>query len=219
MNDNYAIVDCETTGLDSPIKAVEVAWIRINKNMEVIDEFVSKVNPERPIHEGAQAIHGISLESVANCPKIEEVIGVLPQPFCFIAHNAKFDIRVLSPYIAYHSEICTLALARRWLKGLPNYKLVTLKEHLKLTNQTSHSALGDCRSTLEVLRLCAEASGRDLEGLRELESQPKMLPFMIFGMHRGKAFSDIPKGYRDWLAAQEDLHPDLKYTLERLKLV
>lgn len=219
MNDNYAIVDTETTGLDSPVKAVEVGWIRINKHMEVLEEFVSKINPERSIHEGAQAIHGISLESVADAPKIQDVVHLLPQPFCFIAYNAKFDIRVLSPYISYHSEICALALARRWIKGMPNYKLATLKEHLRLTQQVSHSALGDCRNTLEVLKLCAEASGRDLEGLRELESQPKMLPFMIFGMHRGKPFSEIPRPYRQWLAAQDDLHPDLKYTLDRLKLI
>lgn len=219
MNDNYAIVDCETTGLDQPIKAVEVGWIRINKNMEVLDEFVAKINPERNIHPGAEAIHGISLESVKDCPKIEEVIGQLPQPFCFIAHNARFDLGVLSPYIEYHSEICTLALARRWVKGPPNFKLVTLKEYLKLTTQTAHSALGDCRSTLEVLRVCAELSGRDLQGLRELESKPKMLHIMIFGKHKGKAFQDIPKGYLQWLSEQTDLHQDLRYTLNTLKLL
>lgn len=219
MNDNYAIVDTETTGLDKPIKAVEVGWIRINKHMEVLDEFVAKINPERTIHPGAENIHGISLKSVKDCPTIEKVIHQLPQPFCFIAHNARFDLEVLSPYIEYHSEICTLALARRWVKGPPNFKLVTLKEHLKLTEQTSHSALGDCRSTLEVLRICAEISGRDLEGLRELERTPKMLYTMIFGKHKGKAFKDIPKGYIDWLSAQEDLHQDLRFTLQTMKLL
>lgn len=217
----YAIIDSETTGLDSPIKAVEVAWILIDENMNTLEEEVHRVNPFRPINEGAIAIHNITDQMVANCPPIEEVVTLLPQPFVAIGHNVAFDLRVLGPYIEYCGDMCTLALSRRWVKGTTNHKLVTLKAELGFAETEAHSALGDCRSTLELLKFIANISGRNLVQLIELESVPKMLAKMPFGMHRGKNFSDVPKSYREWLLAKgkDDLHKDIRYTLEKMRVL
>ena len=213
---NFRIIDTETTGLDSPMRAVEVGWIHINEHMEVVDAFVAKVNPGRPIAAGASEIHGIFDHDVAQCPTVDQVVSALPKPFVAIGHNVGYDLRVLGEHIEWNAEICTLALARRWIPESPNHKLPTLKTFLGLPEQESHTALGDCHTCLDVLRICAERSGRDLKGLLLLESRPKMLPKMPFGMHKGKPFHLVPASYREWLLSKEDLHKDLEYTLKKL---
>lgn len=218
MTQHYRVIDTETTGL-AKAKACEVAWISVDENLNILDEQVHRVNPEKLIEEGASAIHGIYNVDVADCPTIEKVMEGFPTKLCFMGHNVRYDQGVLGSVISWNSELCTLALARRWIKDSPNHKLVTLKQHLKLSEQTSHSALGDCHTSLEVLKHVANLAGRNLTQLIELESKPKMLNTMPFGMHKGKLFSDIPKPYRAWLLAQEDLHKDIRYTLERLKIV
>lgn len=219
MTTTYLVLDTETTGLDPVIMPVEVAWIKIDENMNVLDEQVHRVNPLRPIHPGAIAIHGITDQDVALAPLVEVVTDLLPRPFVACGHNVGYDLRVLAPYIEYNGEICTLALSRRWIKGTSNHKLSTLKEELKLSEQASHSALGDCRTVLELLKLISTLSGRTLPQLLTLESLPKMLPVMPFGRYRGKKFNDIPRPYRDWLMSKEDLHKDLRYTLEKLHIL
>ena len=212
----FYVIDTETTGLDSPMRAVEVAWLHINENMEVLDRHVQLVNPGRPINPGASEIHGIYDHHVAQSPEVENVVSALPKPFVAIAHNVGYDLRVLAEHIEWNASICTLALARRWVPEAPNHKLPTLKDFLKLSEQESHSALGDCYTSLDVLRVCAERSGRNLKALLELESIPKMLPKMPFGMHKGKAFHEVPASYREWLLSKPDLHKDLEYTLKKL---
>jgi len=215
----YLVIDTETTGLISPVKPVELAWIHIDEEMNVLDEQVHRINPLLPISEGASAIHNIFDSDIALCPPVEEIVGFLPQPFVAIGHNISYDLRVLAPYVEWCGEICTLALSRRWVKGTSNHKLSTLKAELKLSEQASHSALGDTRTVLELLRLISTLSGRNLPQLLELETLPKMLTVMPFGKHRGKRFDQVPRPYRQWLMAQSDLHKDLRYTLERLRIV
>lgn len=215
---HYRIIDTETTGLSNP-KACEVAWICIDENLNALDSKVFRVNPGAPIEPGASNIHGIYDEDVLHCPAIEEVMHGFPSKLCFIGHNVPFDQRVLGSTISWNSELCTLALARRWVKDTANHKLVTLKEHFQLSDQKSHSALGDCQTVLELLYVLCELSGRNLKGLIELESKPKVLVKMPFGQHKGKLMKDLPVGYRQWLLTLPDLHKDILYTLKTLRLV
>jgi exodeoxyribonuclease X len=213
---HFILLDTETTGLDQPRRPVEVAWLVLDDKMNVLDTFNARVNPGRPINPGATEIHGIKDEDVAHCPAYGEVVSALPKPFVALGHNVKFDLDVLAEHIEWSGEICTLALARRWVGEAPNHKLPTLKTFLNLSDQQSHSALGDCYTSLEVLRVCSERSGRNLLELLELESVPKMLPRMPFGMHKGKMMQEVPASYREWLRSKPDLHKDLRYTLDKL---
>lgn len=216
---NYIVIDSETTGLASPISACEIAWIVIDESMTVLDEQRHLTDPQRPIDPGAQAIHGISNADVAGFPSNAEVCAKVPRPLIWIGHNSSYDQRVLGGHLEWSADLCTLALARRWVKGTTNHKLATLQQELKLSEQQSHSALGDCRTTLELLRLIVSLSGRTLSELVTLESQPKMIQRMPFGVHKGKLFAEIPKGYRQWMMTQTDWPKDIAYTLEKLNLL
>lgn len=215
----YLIVDTETSGLGSVVRACEIAWVTVDENLKVLDEQVHLTDPQIVIDPGAIAIHGITNEQVAGFPSNSDICAKMPQPFVWCGHNSSYDQRVIAEHVTFNGNLCTLALARRWLPNTTNHKLATLQKELGLSEQKSHSALGDCRTTLELLKVLLDKSGRTLPALVELESKPKMLPKMIFGKYRGKTFDQIPKSYRDWMLAQIDLHKDLRYTLEKLEIL
>lgn len=216
---NYLIVDTETSGLKAPIRACEIAWISVDQDLNVLDEQVHLTDPQIPMDPGAVGIHGITNEQVAGYPDNATICALMPQPFVWCGHNSSYDQRVLSEHVIYNANLCTLALARRWLPHTTNHKLVTLQKELGLSTQKSHSALGDCRTTLELLKVLLNKSGRTLPALVELESKPKLIPRMSFGMHKGKLFSEIPKSYIRWMTEQPDWHPDILYTINQMKLL
>lgn len=215
----YLIVDTETSGLGSVVRACEIAFLRVDENLNILEEQVHLTDPQIVMDPGAIAIHGITNEQVAGFPSNSDICAKMPQPFVWCGHNSSYDQRVIAEHVTFNGNLCTLALARRWLPNTTNHKLATLQKELGLSEQKSHSALGDCRTTLELLKVLLDKSGRTLPALVELESKPKMLPKMIFGKYRGKTFDQIPKSYRDWMLAQIDLHKDLRYTLEKLEIL
>ena len=124
---------------------------------------------------------------------------------------------MLKGHINPSHSLCTLALARQYIKGTTNHKLETLKKELGFPDQKSHSALGDVYTTLDLLRHVQDLAGVDLPTLFERASAPKIVHRITFGKHKGKLVTSLPVDYRNWLLAQEGLESNLRYTLERLK--
>lgn len=216
---HYTIIDTETTGLVAPIRACEIAWLVVDSGLNVLDQQCHLTDPEQPIAGGAQDIHGISWESVKGLPNNAAICAMLPKPMVWIGHNCSYDQGVIAEHTQFVDDLCTLALSRRWIKGTKNHKLGTLQAELGLPQQKLHSALGDCLTTLELLKIILAKTGKTLEQLIDLERTPKMLHVMPFGMHRGKRFDQIPSGYRNWLLDQSDLSKDIRYTLERTQIL
>ena len=209
----YYILDCETAGLTKGV--VELAWLRVDAQLNIHEEFRSLCNPQRKIEAGAQAIHGISDNDVKNAPTLAELAVRLPEQIDMIAHNSSFDARMISPHISVGRSLCTLALSRSHIKGTTNHKLPTLRTELNLPEQKDHSALGDVHTTLALLRHIVSITGIDVETHFKRLKEPRMLSKMLFGKFKGVAMLDVPADYRKWLASQ-DIERDLKYTLERL---
>ena len=210
----YTILDTETASLHSGV--VELALLHIDTELNVLGEFHTKVNPERPIEPGAFAVHGISDADVADAPTLAQ-IPELSLVTHAVAHNYPFDSRMLKGRLNAEASLCTLSLSRQYLKGTANHKLENLKRELGLPDQKSHSALGDVYTTLDLLRHLLPLTGVPLDTLFKRAAQPKMIHRMTFGKHKGLLISQVPADYRSWLLGQENLDKDLKYTLERLK--
>lgn len=212
----YRILDTETASLSGGV--VEIAWIDIDEDLNVVSRFRSFVNPEKPIEAGASAIHGILDKDVAQSPKLRDLTTYWGfEPPRLIGHNAPFDIRMVKKDLSISEHLCTLALSRIYVKGVDNHKLQTLRQHFGLPENAAHSALGDVETTLGLLKHLVQLSGVSLQTLWDRGQEPKMLAKMPFGLHKGKVFSKVPKDYRDWLLQQDDLPKDLKFTLEKLK--
>jgi len=210
----YYVLDTETASLSSGV--VELAFLRVDSQLNVVEEFVSRCNPQRKIEAAAFAIHNISQKDVADAPTLAELALNLPEQIDLIAHNAPFDARMIKPSIAVGRSLCTLALSRAHIKGTSNHKLSTLRTELKLPVQTDHTALGDVYTTLALLKYIVALTGIAVETQFQRHLQPKMLSRMPFGKHKGLAMLDVPADYRKWML-QQDIECDLKYTLEKLE--
>lgn len=212
---NYWILDTETTGLKSPSGVVEYAGIRIDPlTLEVLEEHSSLCNPGMPIEAGASAIHGLTDMDVMDAPKLEDVFAPKGSVVA-IAHNWPYDRRYLSQHIDnLVGELCTLNLARQYINDSLNHKLGTLAAHLNIPTGTAHRAAGDVITTLGLLRVLVEKSGRSLESLTKASAKPKIMHTMPFGKHKGLAFTALPASYIRWFLEQEDIDKDLKLSFE-----
>ena len=92
------VLDTETTGLDvrAGHRLIEVACVELDDFIPTGRTFHRYIHPERDIEAGAQAVHGVSLEFLADKPRFAEA-DVCEAFLEFvadakvIAHNAGFD--------------------------------------------------------------------------------------------------------------------------------
>lgn len=92
--------DIETTGLDQSKghRIIEIAASLYELETQTLKgKFVQRINPERSIDPGAQAVHGITFEMLTGCPTWEEVAPKLVKVFratsLIVAHNGDgFDM-------------------------------------------------------------------------------------------------------------------------------
>lgn len=212
----YYVLDTETASLTGG--CVELAYLKVDSALNVLESFVSRCNPQRKIEAGAYAVHGISDKDVASAPTLAELALRLPERIDMVAHNVPFDSRMIHPHISVGRSLCTLALSRTHIKGTSNHKLSTLRTELKLPEQKDHSALGDVYTTLALLKYIVDLTGVPVETHFQRLNNPRMLSEMPFGKFKGVPMLDVPADYRKWLINQ-DIDRDLKYTLERLEAV
>ncbi len=191
----FIVLDTETTGFKQPAALVEIAWVEIDQDFNVIDSAQSLIDPQTQIEAGASGVHGITNDDVLDAPTIEEFFDIVKRdPFgndeiILVGHNIAYDEKFVAPHIkSLIGRICTLKCSRRLYPEAENHKLMTLKFELGLGKGVSgaHSAAGDVETTLSLLKKMAEDSGLDLEGLIELSNKPMKLVKMAFGKHKGE---------------------------------
>ena len=215
FGNEFYIIDTETASLKGGI--VEYAHLKIDNDLNVLEECCLRLNPERPIDPGASAVHGITDEDVANCPTASEALPKFGKPINFIAHNAKFDKRMLAAYIDVAYTFCSLAASRKHIKHTTNHKLETLQRELNFPEQKSHSALGDVYTVRDLLQYLCSTTGATLQELFMRAQTARIVHFMPFGKYKGQPILRVPRDYREWLLNQGDLDEDLTFTLQRLK--
>src|SRR5580692_2458946 len=95
---DLVFVDLETTGGNAVHDRItEVALVRVS-NGELVEEWSSLVNPERPIPPYIETFTGISDAMVADAPRFAEIATQVRrklQGAVFVAHNARFDYSFL----------------------------------------------------------------------------------------------------------------------------
>lgn len=164
-NISFAVVDCETTGVNPQTdRILQVAAVIVNGTGKVVDEFHTVVRPESPeeYEHGAEHIHGISQEQVRNGMPLREALERLwdiSDGNVFTAHNARFDISFLraeservgiAPRVDSHID--TLALARRIdAEKSRRHSLDALCEHYGIERERAHDAKADATATAELL--------------------------------------------------------------------
>ena len=160
------VLDTETTGLDPRHghRIIEVACIEMENRRLTGHHLHKYINPEREIDEGAQAVHGISLEFLADKAKFADVVDEFLDFINgaeLIIHNAPFDLGFLNAELSRLDRVpvetlCngvtdTLRMAKDLHPGKRN-SLDALCERYEIDNsqRTLHGALLDTELRAEV---------------------------------------------------------------------
>jgi len=170
----FSFLDVETTGLD-PVGGDRVCEIAIIKTLsgDIVDRFVTLVNPGITIPPRAVSIHGITDSMVRKAPFFRqiaaEVLDFLKDSV-IVAHNAAFDLGFLEAELKNlmltlpeYKVIDTLGIARRYY-NFPSNSLGKIAKNVGILTECEHRALADVMTTKGILEYFLADLGR--RGLR-----------------------------------------------------
>ena len=124
MNQGFAVVDFETTGL-SPAKgdrAIEIGLVHVAPDGTLEDEHETLIHVDRSV--GASWVHHITARELLHAPDFEGIAHELRDLLAgrvFVAHNVSFDSRfLLAEYsrmgasipVDQSTMLCTMKLSR-----------------------------------------------------------------------------------------------------------
>jgi DNA polymerase III subunit epsilon len=164
------VLDTETTGLDpnQGHRVIEIGCVELIDRKLTGRHFHQYINPEREIDEGAQQVHGISLESLADKPLFAAIVEdflEFVEGSELVIHNAPFDLgflnkelSLLGPNRGILEESCqvldSLVLARQMHPGQRNSLDALCKRYFIDNSQRDlHGALLDAELLAEVYLL------------------------------------------------------------------
>lgn len=161
------VLDTETTGLDPKQghKIIEIGCVEMINRRLTGNNYHQYLQPDREIDEGAQAVHGISNEFLADKPRFEDIVKDFIEYVDgseLIIHNAPFDVGFLDHELkqvgaefgkmsTYCTVIDTLVMARKLRPGKKNNLDVLCKEYqVNNAHRELHGALLDSELLAEV---------------------------------------------------------------------
>lgn len=168
------VLDTETTGLEAERghRIIEIGAVELVDRRHSGKQFHKYINPEREIDEGAQEVHGISAEFLADKPRIADIWPDFLQFIDgaeLIIHNAPFDVGFLDAEIRHVAKagvqtprsiesVCrvtdSLALARHKHPGQKNSLDALCRRYMVDNSQRQlHGALLDAEILADVFLL------------------------------------------------------------------
>jgi DNA polymerase-3 subunit epsilon len=160
------MLDTETTGLDYRLgdRVIEIGCVEMLGRKISDRHFHQYLNPEREIEAGAQAVHGLTNEFLADKPKFADVAGEFlnfVRGAELVIHNAAFDVGFLNNELALLGlesldQVCsgvvdTLRMAREMRPGKKNSLDALCSEYgIDNSKRQLHGALLDAELLAEV---------------------------------------------------------------------
>ena len=161
----YAILDIETTGGQFNEEGItEIAIYKFDGH-QIVDQFISLVNPEIPIQPFVVKLTGINNAMLRSAPKFFEIakrIIEMTQDSVLVAHNADFDYRILRTefrrlgYDFNLKTLCTVELSKKLLPEQPSHSLGKLVRALGIPIADRHRAHGDAMATVKLFKMLLE---------------------------------------------------------------
>jgi DNA polymerase-3 subunit epsilon len=158
----YAIVDIETTGGQFNEEGItEIAIYKFDGH-EIVDQFISLVNPEKEIQPFVVKLTGINNAMLRSAPKFYEVakrIIEITEGCILVAHNTSFDYRILRTefnrlgYDFVKPTLCTVELSKKLIPEQPSYSLGKLVRALGIPMSDRHRASGDALATVKLFKM------------------------------------------------------------------
>lgn len=160
--ENYVILDLETTGLDPEIdRIIEIAMIKFIDGKET-DRFHKYIKLDKKISPGIQDLTGITdellnSEGVPEADLIEPVKNFIGTNMV-MGYNVNFDVSFIRYLFKRYSDSFVIIkdkdimnMARRKLYDITNFKLETVAKYFSLDTSGHHSAMFDCELAQRIL--------------------------------------------------------------------
>ena len=238
--------DLETTGTNIVTdRIVEISYLKISPNGREESKTI-RINPEMHIPEQVTAIHGITDEDVADCPRFKEVAREIARDFegCDLAgyNSNRFDIPLLAEEFL-RAEVDIDMKKRKFVdvqvvfhKMEQRTLSAAYKFYCDKDLDNAHSAEADTRATYEVLMaqldrypelkneiaflsgFTTQNNNDDFAG--RIIYNEKGEEIINFGKYKGQKVSDVLKndiGYYGWIMSS-DFTLDTKNVLTKIKL-
>jgi predicted DnaQ family exonuclease/DinG family helicase len=170
----YVALDVEATGMDpSRDEIIEIAALKFNEE-RIIDQWQTLVRPRGSVPFNIMTLTGITNDDVQSAPRFQEIANRL-QLFVgkhpIVGQSPQFDVEMLagSGLRLRNPRYDTFELATILMPELPAYNLGTIAARLNVDVSTSHRAMADVETTVEVFRaLVALLSEYDMGTLDRL---------------------------------------------------
>lgn len=196
------VLDTETTGLEPEQghQIIEIGCVELVDRRLTGRDFHHYLRPDRPIEEGAEAVHGITDAFLADKPRFADIVDeflAYVEGAELIIHNAPFDVGFINAELARLDRgllpidrrcpiVDTLALARRRHPGQRNSLDALCKRYgVDNSQRDLHGALLDARILAEVylamtggqvaLSLAGDPLGEESERIRPLPPDRRRL--------------------------------------------
>jgi DNA polymerase-3 subunit epsilon len=186
------VLDTETTGLDPALghRIIELAALELVNRRLTGNHFHRYLNPERDIEEGAQQVHGLTLEFLADKPRFADIVDEFLTFISgaeLIIHNAPFDVGFLDHELAAVGRgrlidycagvVDTLKMARDMHPGQKNSLDALCRRYgVDNSNRTLHGARLDAELLAEVYLALTRGQDSLLIDLATPTGQPAGMP-------------------------------------------
>lgn len=147
-------LDVETTGGNAQRERItEIGFVHVS-NDEVVEEWSTLINPERPIPPFISEFTGITDAMVQDAPTFADIHRELFEKLegkIFVAQNARFDYSFIKSEfrrvgVSFTAKVlCTAKLSRRLYPRERKHNLDIIMERHGLRCSARHRALGDAR--------------------------------------------------------------------------
>ena len=153
--------DVETTGKNPDTdQIVEISMCLYEGGRE--ETYYQLIRPDVPIAKGAQAVHGISMEDVAEMPGFfqvaDEIESFLSRADVFVGYNVRFDIRCVEQEFERIGRPLDLSAKlvvdpyRIWQSLEPRSLSDAYRRFVGGELENAHSAQADVQAAVDVLR-------------------------------------------------------------------
>ena len=158
------VLDTETTGISAADghRIIEIGALELVNHTPTGNNLHLYINPERDIEDNAFAVHGISLEFLADKPVFADIAEQFMQfvgDDQMVIHNANFDMafinaelaRLALPEYPMSRAVDTLAMARKKFPGAQaNLNALCRRFEIDNSHRDLHGALVDADLLTEV---------------------------------------------------------------------
>lgn len=222
------VVDIETTGMAPPAEIIEFGRVDVvlaGDNWRIEKPMARLYRPLNGIPPETMAVHHITEADfkadtpVCTAERLRMAVFGGAKPDVLVAHNCEFERQFIPDAATVGLPwICTQKVALRLWPDAPRHTNQVLRYWRKLELDAAlamppHRAGPDAWVTAHLLvEMLKQAS---VEQMIAWTKEPKVLPTVPIGKHRGANWADVPIDYLQWMIGQRDMEADIAWNAKR----